>query len=854
MHRSRSHWLNPCLQAVLACVVFCAIGVSCHRINWDYAILVDAGSIGSRCHIYKWPRRHSRGSIPPFTGPVAESNSTFQTTPGISEFQDRPEDAAKQILPLVEWAKHQLRDHRSSWKNIPFYLKATAGMRLVHKLPVRDRIMDTIRDTLADPSKSPFKFQRSYARVISGEEEGVYGWLAVNYVFNTLLNTPPLDVYGVLDMGGSSTQITFRPLHDVLAGYFPIRLLQEKIRLYTHSYLYFGHEQIVVRTFTELLTAKNYSYPYAVRNGVLPPAADRNTPPPIIEHPCFPKDYKQSFPYIDHVHLETYLQYQDEHPHSNSPLEPEDAVLPVNLPVQGTANVDQCKQLLFSLLRKGTECFSNTCSFAGVYQPRYGSVAFVAFSGFQKAVVQNLGLPFDVSLLTLSRVADKVCSMSLEEVQSTYGNVPKPPNTLPLTDDDYAGFCLQAQYVFSLLHHGYGMNELGTRILFLSEKDGFPLDWTLGSIIYEANALPFEIDDCPDAPTYHQQLRWVEAPPGENPAYSGQLEQPIHHYQHIYKHSPGFPSLSADLKPLSRAEEAGQSGPSRSRDLPDQERLSRPIQGLLGGTISLPLELVLLSNLLALGSGWCLGKLSDSQRRRLARACSRAMCTMCHVGRRRRQSQDSALPEEISGQGWSHEPSGLSAGHGEAAIIHAQDRTSTDSDRAALVSVSGGSDCDETEGRPVRSNYSKYGAIYAGAAAVSAACVNFYQVNINTRCRSDRIMMRESLTICKLSVQANSSLTIGAPHRAVKFVINISQHHLLCLQHHVLEQVCSDQQPHLHADSVGIDVRERPAACDWGLRSQSTCRIACTIVVNQIEITSVAIVNHVTITSGSARV
>jgi hypothetical protein len=115
-----------------------------------------------------------------------------------------------------------------------------------------------------------------WCRVISGEEEGVFGWIAVNYL-NGRLFKPPTDIHhpttvGALDMGhtpaphhatpllstaasccngcaaavlrcvcwgwgragGASTQITFQPPHDVLANYFPFYMKDRQIRLYTH--------------------------------------------------------------------------------------------------------------------------------------------------------------------------------------------------------------------------------------------------------------------------------------------------------------------------------------------------------------------------------------------------------------------------------------------------------------------------------------------------------------------------------------------------------------------------------------------------------------------------------------------
>jgi hypothetical protein len=128
-------------------------------------------------------------------------------------------------------------------------------------LGVRDAIMNRLRDYLSDDKNSPFMFERGFARVISGEEEGVYGWLTVNALKGTLINTPVEYTYGALDLGGASTQMTFRPPHDVLSNFFPLRIGKEHIRLYSHSFLYMGGKQAYRRMHEELLALNNKAIP-----------------------------------------------------------------------------------------------------------------------------------------------------------------------------------------------------------------------------------------------------------------------------------------------------------------------------------------------------------------------------------------------------------------------------------------------------------------------------------------------------------------------------------------------------------------------------------------------------------------
>lgn len=215
--------------------------------DMDYGLAVDAGSGGSRMHIFRWPTRRAFGAIGPFSIPQTQTTWMKAVTPGLSFYVDHPENAVNSFIELIEFAKKKLAHRKQFWHLIPLYVKATAGMRVIKNLPIRDRIMNTMRDFLLDKSNSPFMFSVDNCRVISGEEEGVYGWMSVNTLTQTLLHTAQSSSYGALDLGGASTQITFRPMHDVLSNYFPLRIKDQKLRMYSHSFLYMGHSESLLR-------------------------------------------------------------------------------------------------------------------------------------------------------------------------------------------------------------------------------------------------------------------------------------------------------------------------------------------------------------------------------------------------------------------------------------------------------------------------------------------------------------------------------------------------------------------------------------------------------------------------------
>jgi hypothetical protein len=126
----------------------------------------------------------------------------------------------------------------------PVYLKATAGMRCLPPANA-SAVMSAVRAVLA---ASGFLWGgNNAARVISGEEEGVFGWLTVNYLTGRFAPSMRDTTVGALDMGGASTQITFAPTQEVLASYFPVIVANVLYPVYTHSYLLFGANEFANR-------------------------------------------------------------------------------------------------------------------------------------------------------------------------------------------------------------------------------------------------------------------------------------------------------------------------------------------------------------------------------------------------------------------------------------------------------------------------------------------------------------------------------------------------------------------------------------------------------------------------------
>jgi len=217
-----------------------------------HGMVIDAGSGGSRLHIYEFAPRILRtsedvqeavsGRLLSFPG--SESRWTDRLSPGISTFYtiEDPDELEKAIAdylgPLMDFAKKVLHEKKSDFRKFPIYLRATAGMRTLTS-ENRARVMGAVRKLFANEAYCPFYFEDEQARTLSGEEEAIYDWLGVNFLSSnggilqdsqgagTVSN--PRQTFGALDLGGASTQIAFyEPNEDIMANLFKLQVGQGK--------------------------------------------------------------------------------------------------------------------------------------------------------------------------------------------------------------------------------------------------------------------------------------------------------------------------------------------------------------------------------------------------------------------------------------------------------------------------------------------------------------------------------------------------------------------------------------------------------------------------------------------------
>ncbi|CAM9438173.1 unnamed protein product, partial [Discosporangium mesarthrocarpum] len=509
----------------------------------EHGMIIDAGSTGSRIHVYQWSPRRFRTLPPPLSFPGTHNRWTERLKPGLSSFHDHLEDIPMALCPLIDFAKEVLAGKEENWHNYPIFLKATGGMR---ELPfeTREKIMNAVRAYLSDSSSLPFAFSHDNARVISGEEEGAYGWAAVNFLKGNLVQesqgSGTVDAgftVGTLDLGGASTQISFfKPDQDIVANLFKLQLGGQKHwNIYTHSFPHCGQNSARSRMQARLAggpamlvasTAPGQGVPdYGVRieaegslasQGLGEKVAGAETGAEVWTGAGVRgKALAESMEAAGASGVE-----QNRRPMGVGPerlsglLEVRDACLPLGynetvtppggegmllmVPEAGGSNLSACMVQTHALLElhMNTWCefsHSDQCSIMGTYQPDLPTGndhgQFYAFAGYYY-MWKFLQLPSrTVSIADIETAGRKVCAMSMSELEEL--NSQLDPATALDNVEHLPHYCFLTSYALSLLRDGYRFPE-GAEITFVQEVAGYKVDWALGSMLYEINALPWQ--------------------------------------------------------------------------------------------------------------------------------------------------------------------------------------------------------------------------------------------------------------------------------------------------------------------------------------------------------------------------
>ena len=423
----------------------------------QYALMIDAGSTGSRIHVYRFNN----------CGPTPElEHETFKMTEkrkggaGLSAYKDHPEAAAQSLDPLLETALEAVPDEYKSCS--PLAVKATAGLRMVGEEKAT-AILEAVRTRLE--TKYPFPVVSREADgvvVLEGKYEAVYAWITTNYLLGKIGGPDKTPTAAIFDLGGGSTQIVFEPTFKSPSKGIPETLAEgdhhydltfggRSFELYQHSHLGYG-----------LMTARAAIHKLVVEAArkaaasASPPGSNKEWSKIPLENPCIAPNMTMDL-------MEVTL----------------DDGLAVNVTMKGPAEAlpAQCRFLAEKILKKEEKCSLAPCSFNGIHQPSleatFAREDVYIFSYFYDRT-QPLGMPESFTLRELKDLTQQVCGG--EQSWGVLGSVEGALDELRGRPEH----CLDLNFMVALLHTGYEM-PVEREVRIAKKLKGNELGWCLGA-------------------------------------------------------------------------------------------------------------------------------------------------------------------------------------------------------------------------------------------------------------------------------------------------------------------------------------------------------------------------------------
>ncbi|XP_058250880.1 ectonucleoside triphosphate diphosphohydrolase 3 [Hemibagrus wyckioides] len=412
-----------------------------------YGIVLDAGSSRTTVYLYQWPAEKENN-----TGIVTQTTKCQVKGPGISEMNL---EAWNSLKSCMEDMKSAVPPHQH--KSTAIFLGATAGMRLLQQKNKGEsnNVLTSMQDYLRS---LPFDFHN--ASIISGQEEGLYGWITVNYlmgnfleknIWNAWVHPHGAQTVGSLDLGGASTQIAFAAPSDATGeDLIKISLYGYEYNVYTHSFLCYGKNEAEKKVLAELVKTSS---------GRLP-----------INHPCYPLGYTFIISGEDVFGSECTKN-----------------VTPVwyntgkTFSFIGQSDPAKCKSLVMKIFDLRTCNTTGKCSFNGIYQPPVTG-DFMAYAGFYYTA-GALDLKGSNSLEKFNSTMWSFCSMDWKTLKKNYN----------ITDKHLKSYCYSANYVHTILADGYKFNaDNWEKLDFQKEVNNTSIAWSLGYMLAQSNMIPAE--------------------------------------------------------------------------------------------------------------------------------------------------------------------------------------------------------------------------------------------------------------------------------------------------------------------------------------------------------------------------
>jgi len=402
-------------------------------INSFYGCMCDAGSSGTRVSVYRWPERKKN------TIPILTEVGRKRKEPGIHQMDEaKIEETMNELINFCKNNISALTFNRKNLSEVNFYLKSTAGMRSISK-EEQNKKLDIIRNTI---KKSKLKFLNDiWVKVIDGSEEGLFGWIDVNYLNKILFNNENAGKqvempYGSIDLGGYSLEITFSTNETIKEHNINLNLSEVNYSLYSYSYQDYGQTR-----FYEILMEyiiKKYSEQHENSN--------------IIENPCYLEGYKETYKLKN-----------------------------INYTIEGKTDTSLCQEYI-----KHTMNISSDKPMNNIYQPKipenikfYGISGLYWIANFFKITDNNFH-----SASELLKATEEWCKKKWNDAIKEYENSKNHDKR------HLKKYCALGYYVYYFLVDGFKIDK-NKKILNFPRKIGKDeVGWTLGAMSYEIGLLP----------------------------------------------------------------------------------------------------------------------------------------------------------------------------------------------------------------------------------------------------------------------------------------------------------------------------------------------------------------------------
>lgn len=398
----------------------------------QYSVMIDAGSTGSRIHVYRFQHDGVGGAM------VLHSELFEQLKPGLSHYKHDAAAAAASLGPLLQQAlEHVPETHHAQ---TPVNVKATAGLRMLGAAEA-DAILEATRAVVR---ASPFFYDPEDAvEIMDGLDEGLFGWVTINYLTGRVSHAPR-HTAAVLDLGGGSTQIALSldARHHAAGAGTVTDVLGTPHRMFMHSFLGYGLMAARARVLAHGLAAADPRRKATSGSGATTP----------IPTPCVAPGLRLSYHYGDET-----------------------------LAVEGTpaedgagARAEACRAVAAAALRHPGSEFNDK----GIPRPPPGQPVVALSYYMDRAVDAGLAPPG----------AQEASVTPAQYLAAAAAECAKPAASINAADTNAALLCLDLAFIGALLTDGFGLAPDTPIVLAKSMQfNGARVEtqWSLGAALAE---------------------------------------------------------------------------------------------------------------------------------------------------------------------------------------------------------------------------------------------------------------------------------------------------------------------------------------------------------------------------------